>query len=206
MSRAEVAAAYDSRAEEYVEKFGSVQQMADRDRLTITQWRDATGGRLLDAGCGPGHWTEVLSERGRRDVVGLDGSSRFLESARRRFPGNRFVAGNLSALPVASRSVGGILAWYSVIHTPPAELPEILDDFARALAPGGSLLLGFFAGSPGVAFDHAVTTAYYWSAEALTDLLNPHGFVVGHAQTRRDPAARRTHGELRASRTATLSG
>lgn len=203
MSRVEVAAAYDSRAEEYVEKLGSVHQMADRDRLTIEEWRDSTAGGLLDAGCGPGHWTEVLSEDGRRDVVGIDGSARFLESARERFPGNRFVVGDLSALPVASQSLGGILAWYSVIHTPPGELPEILDEFGRTLARGGSLLLGFFAGEPGVAFDHAVTTAYYWSAFALTDLLHRCGFTVDHAETRRDPDARRTHGELRATRATT---
>src|SRR3546814_4172280 len=61
-------------------------------------------------------------------------------------------------------------SWYSVIHAPPAELPQILDEFGRALAPGGSLLMGFFAGEAGVMFEHAVTTAYYWSAEALTDL------------------------------------
>jgi ubiquinone/menaquinone biosynthesis C-methylase UbiE len=204
VSRAEVAAAYDSRAEEYVERLGSVHQMADRDRLTIEQWRDSTEGWLLDAGCGPGHWTEMLSAGGRRTVVGIDGSARFLESARDRFPGNRFVAADLSALPIGSRSVAGILAWYSIIHTRPTELPQILDEFARTLTPGGSLLLGFFVGDPGVAFEHAVTTAYYWSAEALTDLLHPHGFTVEHAETRRDPGARRTHGSLRASRTATL--
>ncbi|HEY9566169.1 MAG TPA: class I SAM-dependent methyltransferase, partial [Nocardioides sp.] len=114
MSRAEVAAAYDSRAEEYVEKLGSVHQMAEQDRATIVQWRDRTGGRLLDAGCGPGHWTEVLSEGGRRGVVGIDGSTRFLEAARDRFPGNRFLTADLSALPFASRSLGGVLVWYSV--------------------------------------------------------------------------------------------
>ncbi|GAB7006461.1 hypothetical protein JCM18899A_39340 [Nocardioides sp. AN3] len=88
MARAEVAAAYHSGAEEYIGKLGSIHQMADRDRLTIVLWRDGTGGRLLDAGCGPGHWTDVLSEGGRREVVGIDGSTRFLESARDRFPGN----------------------------------------------------------------------------------------------------------------------
>lgn len=190
--------AYDSRAEEYIEKLGSVHQMADRDRRTIVQWRDSTGGRVLDAGCGPGHWTDVLSEGGRRDVVGIDGSTRFLKSARDRFPANRFFAGDLSALPVASQSLGGILAWYSTIHTPPAELPEIFAEFARTLAPDGLLLLGFFAGHPGVEFEHAVTTSYSWSTEALAELLHPHGFTVEHAETRRDPDAQRAHGELRA--------
>src|SRR3546814_20266497 len=101
--------------------------MAEQDRATIVQWRDRTGGRLLDAGCGPGHWTEVLSEGGRRGVVGIDGSTRFLEAARDRFPGNRFLNADLSALPFASRSLGGVLAWYSVIHAQHAELPQILD-------------------------------------------------------------------------------
>src|SRR3546814_14235427 len=90
-------------------------------------------------------------------------------------------------------------SWYSVIHAPPAELPQILDEFGRALAPGGSLLMGFFAGEAGVMFEHAVTTAYYWSAEALTDLLHSRGFTVEHEETRRDTDARRTHGELRAT-------
>ncbi|MFT3873669.1 MAG: class I SAM-dependent methyltransferase [Nocardioides sp.] len=200
MARADVADAYDARADEYVEKLGSVQQMADRDRVTIEQWRDTLAGRLLDAGCGPGHWTDVLSKSGRRDVVGIDASSRFLESARHRFPGNQFVMGDLAALPIRSRSVDGILAWYSIIHTPKEDLPQILREFARALAPGGSLLLGFADGEPGAAFEHAVTTAYSWSAEALTDLLHPLGFLVERAETRSDPDARRKHGELLAGR------
>jgi SAM-dependent methyltransferase len=201
VARADVADAYDARADEYVEKLGSVHQMAQRDRATIEQWRDSSVGRVLDVGCGPGHWTDVLFDGGRRDVVGIDGSMRFLESARNRFPRTPFVLGDLAALPLASGSVDAILAWYSIIHTAPAALPEILGEFARLLAPGGSLVLGFFDGEPGVAFAHTVTTAYYWSAEALSELLVLLGFVVERAATRHDPGARRTHGELLATLT-----
>jgi hypothetical protein len=52
-------------------------------------------------------------------------------------------------------------------------------------------LLGFFDGDAGAPFDHAVTTAYYWSAEVLGDLLADHGFVVERAGARQDPGARR---------------
>lgn len=201
MSQGEVGTAYDSRAAEYIEKLGSLHQMADPDRRAIKEWRDSTHGRLLDAGCGPGHWTDVMSEGGRRDVVGVDGSSRFLESARDRFPGSPFLAGDLAALPFASHSLGGILAWYSTIHTPPGELPELVEEFARTLAPGGSLLLGFFSGDHGVEFAHAVTTAYFWSVDALTTLLTSRGFRVEHAGTRQDPSAPRIHGQVRATRT-----
>ena len=39
------------------------------------------------------------------------------------------------------------------------------------LAPGGSSLIGFFDGVPRQPFPHAVTTAYFWSAEALTNVV-----------------------------------
>jgi len=199
VARAEVAAAYDARAEEYVALLGSVEQMAATDRVTIERWRDATPGRLLDAGCGPGHWTAALAAGGRREVLGVDGSARFLESARARFPGVGFAAGDLAALPVASGSVGGVLAWFSVIHTAPADLPAVLAELARVLAPGGSLLLGYFDGEAGEPFDHAVTTAYRWSADALTDLLAAHGLVVERSAARQDPGVRR-QGDLVARR------
>jgi SAM-dependent methyltransferase len=195
---AEVGAAYDGRAEEYIDLFGSVDQLAQRDRDTIGAWQVGVEGCILDAGCGPGPWTEVLSRGGERDVVGVDASARFVEAARERFPRSDFRMGDLAALPYATGSVGGVLSWYSVIHTPPSDLPAIFAEFARVLSPGGSLLLGFFDGEAGTAFDHAVTTAYYWSADALEELLTPHGFVVERASARQDPGVRR-QGDLVAS-------
>ena len=196
--RAGIAAAYDSRAAEYVEKLGSVDQLASQDRATITGWREECAGRLLDAGCGPGHWSDVLAGGGRGDVLGVDASSRFIRSAHQRFPHVPFVVGDLAATPLATGAVGGVLAWFSVIHTEPAGVPAVLREFARVLAPGGSLLMGFFDGDPGSPFDHAVTTAYYWSADVLAELLAEQGFVVERAATRQDPGVRK-QGELVAS-------
>ena len=187
--------AYDARADEYIEKFGAVDMLAEADRRTIERWRDETPGLLADAGCGPGHWTDALADDPARQVLGVDGSARFLESARRRFPGLDFVRADLAALPLASASVGGILSWYSIIHTAPPDLPAIFGEFARVLRPGGSVLLGFFDGDAGAPFDHAVTTAYYWSADALGDLLAAQGFAGRRSAARQDPGVRR-HGDL----------
>lgn len=203
--RADIATAYDSRAEEYVAKLGSVEQMAWQDRETIASWRDEIAGPILDAGSGPGHWTDVLSVGGRRDVLGIDASARFAASARQRFPHVGFLVGDLSALPIATGSVGGILGWFSIIHTAPAGVPGILREFARVLIPGRSLLLGFFDGDAGAPFDHAVTTAYYWSADALGELLAQHGFVVERATVRQDPGVRR-QGDLIATLQAAQEG
>lgn len=191
MLRADVAAAYDARANEYIAKLGSLEQMAPQDRETIETWCDATAGRILDAGCGPGHWADLLSAQGQRDVIGADASERFVSSARERFPHVSLLVADLVALPIATASLGGVLAWFSIIHAAPEDVPRALAEFARVIEPRGSLLLGFFDGDVVEPFDHAVTTAYYWSAAALSELLVDHGFVVKHAAARQDEGVRR---------------
>lgn len=201
-SDTKIAAAYDARAAEYLDLLGGIEQMASGDRDLIARWRDATPDALLDAGCGPGHWTEFLHD-GRRQVVGIDLSAEFLASARERFPHLRFLDGSFRDLPFADASLGGILAWYSLIHTPPADIALVLAEFARVLSPGGSFLLGFFDGEPGEQFAHAVAPAWFWSADALADVLGAVGFdVVERERREREPgeASRRAHGALTAIR------
>ena len=202
MTDASISASYDERAAEYVELLGSIEQMDAADRRSIGTWRDATTGRLLDAGCGPGLWTQFLHAPDR-DGVGVDIASEFLASARERFPHVDFERASLRDLPFEDASFGGILAWYSLIHTPPADLSEILSELARVLAPGGSLLIGYFDGSPREPFAHAITTAYFWSESELTRLLAEAGLVVVSRDERaRRPceASSRPHGAVIARR------
>ncbi|WP_407357963.1 class I SAM-dependent methyltransferase [Microbacterium sp. LTA6] len=197
-----IAAAYDARAAEYIHLAGAVEQMAPADRALITRWRDATPGTLLDAGCGPGHWTALLHD-GDREVVGVDLSAEFLVSARAAFPHLRFLDGTFRDLPFPDGSIGGILAWYSLIHTPPADIPVVLAEFARVLASDGSILLGFFDGVTGTAFPHAVTTAYFWSVDALAEVLAEAGFEIveqEHRDRGPDEPSRRPHGAVLARR------
>ncbi|QDE35430.1 class I SAM-dependent methyltransferase [Microbacterium foliorum] len=195
---AAIGSAYDARAAEYVELAGSIEQMDARDAAVIAAWRDATPGRLLDAGCGPGHWTEFLSEDGR-EARGIDLSVKFIATAKSRHPGIAFEVGSFRELPFDSDSVGGILAWYSLIHTPPADLPEIFVEFGRVLAHGGSILIGYFDGEPGEPFSHAVAPAFFWSADALAELLVDAGFTIVSSETRgreQGEISARPHGSL----------
>src|SRR5207237_633926 len=66
----------------------------------------ADGGRVLDAGCGPGHIAAHLNGLGLA-VTGIDLSTRMLEVARRRVPGVEFVHGNMLALPQPDGSFAG---------------------------------------------------------------------------------------------------
>lgn len=197
-----IGSAYDARAAEYVELAGAIEQMDARDAAVIAAWRDATPGQLLDAGCGPGHWTAFLG-RGGREARGVDLSSEFIATAKNRHPGTAFEVGTFRDLPFEAESLGGILAWYSLIHIPPSEVPEILSEFARVLAPGGSILIGFFDGEPREPFAHAVAPAFFWSADALAELLTDAGFAVVSSETRGREAGEisaRPHGSLVARR------
>ena len=205
---AAIAAAYDGRATEYIALGGRIDQMDASDREVIARWRDGTGGMLLDAGCGPGHWTAFLHD-GHRDVVGIDLSERFLASARAEHPHLSFAHGSVRQLPFAEGSIGGILSWYSLIHLPPADVPRVLAEFARVLVAGGGLLLGYFDGTAGERFEHAVAPAHYWSADAMGVLLSDAGFsVVEHECRERSDGeiSSRPHGAVTAVRAERTAG
>ncbi|MBB5953540.1 SAM-dependent methyltransferase [Saccharothrix tamanrassetensis] len=189
MSVDDVRDAYGRRAEEYTDLFGSQEAVHELDRELVSRWAGEVSGRMIDAGCGPGQWTDFLRRQGC-DVEGVDLVPRFVGIARSRFPGNSFRVAELDDLGVPDRSVAGILSWYSIIHTGPDDVPRILGEFARCLCDGGSLLLGMFEGARVEPFPHAVTTAYFWSVEEMSRRLVDAGFRVEATESRVDPGQR----------------
>ena len=202
-SSADVVASYSARADEYAELFGSRSSVHPSDERLVSSWARSVEGRLLDAGCGPGQWTAHLAGMGL-DVSGVDGAPAFVELARRAHPEASFAVGDLDALDEEEDgSLGGVLAWYSLIHHRPSALPRALAEFARVLRPGGTLLVGFFTGSGVEPFDHAITTAYRWPPEALADELRAAGFEIleTHTRTAQAPGPR-PHGAILARRSS----
>jgi len=195
---AQLMRAYSGRALEYTDRLGSLDQRHESDRRTIAQWSSKLGnGPALDAGCGPGHWTAYLRSLGVK-TSGIDLVPEFIENARARYPEVPFTVGSMSQLGLHDDSLRGILAWYSLIHTPSHELLAILEGFHRALAPDGQLLVGFFEGPSAEPFDHAIATAYYWSVDAMSSVLTQAGFDNFEIERRAD-AGRRPHAAISAT-------
>lgn len=190
--------AYAARAREYSDRFGTIEAMSPADRQLIEGWAGAVEGRILDAGCGPGHWTAHLVALGR-GAEGMDPVDEFVEIARVAHPQVPYRVASFVDLVEAPHQYGGILAWYSLIHLPPPELAETLEILHAALAPGGRLLLGFFDGSKVAPFDHAVTPAHFWPASRMQSLVEAAGFTVDHVEQRTDPGTR-PHAALAATR------
>jgi SAM-dependent methyltransferase len=163
--------------------------LADADRDLIARWADGVTGPVLDVGCGPGHWTAFLRDRGVA-AEGVDLTPEFVAGARRRFPGVPFRVGAMAGLAVPDGALAGILSWYSIIHTAPGQVPAVLTEFSRCLRPGGSLRLGFCEGPVLEPFDHAVVTAHFWPVADLRRELEAAGFAVLETHTRTDPGSR----------------
>ncbi|RGE17635.1 class I SAM-dependent methyltransferase [Leucobacter sp. wl10] len=206
MSLESVRAAYASRAAEYIEAVGSIDDAAPSDLERVLQWARGVEGLVLDVGSGPGQWTDLLRSAGV-EVEGVEPVAEFLAAARRRYPECRFRDGRAEDLRVADGSLGGILAWYSLIHTDPADIGVPLAEFARSIRPGGSLLVGFFTGTDLEPFDHAVIDAYYWPAGLLASRIEDAGFSVVDVLSRSESGApprpgRRPQAIIRAVRNA----
>jgi hypothetical protein len=84
-----------------------------------------------------------------------------------------------------------VLAWFSLIHTEPDRIDGPLVEFARCLRPGGGLAIGFCEGPELVAFDHAVTTAYFWPIRELSTRVEHAGFEVTATHARDETGTRR---------------
>ncbi|ATG55221.1 methyltransferase [Brachybacterium ginsengisoli] len=190
--------AYSARAQEYADLLGSMEAMSPTDERTILDWAGTVRGPLLDAGCGPGHWTAHLAARGH-DARGMDPVPEFVEIAQRAHPGIPYSLGTFADLAQRPGSWGGILAWYSLIHLEPSAVPETLATLHDALAPGGALLMGFFDGPRQEAFDHAVAPAQHWPLDLISELVEQAGFEVLDSQRRQDPGSR-PHGAISARR------
>lgn len=198
MPVSKVRSAYGARSAEYIEMFGGIDTAAEADRNAVIAWARGLTGPIIDVGCGPGQWTHLLSEHGL-EVEGVDLTPEFVAAARRRHPGVRFRIGQAEHLNVDDESLGGVLSWYSLMHTDPALIDCALTEFARCLRPGGGLALGFFEGPELIPFDHAVTTAHYWPMELLSARIEACGFTVTGTGRRADPGVR-THGFISAMR------
>lgn len=184
-----VSEAYSARADDYRDAVGRIEHAAQQDRDDLLTWARGVKGPILDVGCGPGQWTSFLHERGI-DIAGIDPVEAFIDDARRRYPGVRYRTGRAEGLGVPNGSLGGILAWFSLIHTHPRAIDVPLAELARCLRQGGSLALGFFAGPDREPFDHAITTAYTWSVDGLGRRVEQAGFTVVETRERTDPGAR----------------
>ncbi|KRC92639.1 methyltransferase [Terrabacter sp. Root85] len=182
----ETRAAYDTVAVDYASLLEGELARSPLDRALLGHFAELVGleggGPVVDVGCGPGRITGHLASLGL-DVSGIDLSPGMVAEAQRRHPDLDFRTGSLAALGLPDASVTGVVAWYSIIHTPPELLPEVFVELHRVIRANGLLLLAFQAGGFSVrheqAYGHAVTfEAHRHDPDGVAAQLADAGFRV----------------------------
>lgn len=93
-------------------------------------------GRVLDLGCGTGHYTGALAARGL-EAVGLDLDAAMIAAARERYGAALFVIGDLAEIAAIADHADGAFCIGNVLpHLPPDRLDRVLADLAGVLGPG----------------------------------------------------------------------
>ena len=141
---------YDIVAGRYEAKFLGELVHKPKDRELLTAFAAAVDDPVLEVGCGPGQIGLFVRDCGRR-VIGLDLSPEMARLASGRL--DAAAAADMRRLPIARRRVGGVVAFYSLIHLPRADVTVALAEFARILRPGGRVLFSVHEGEGEVTAD-----------------------------------------------------
>jgi SAM-dependent methyltransferase len=176
-------AGYDAIAEECADLFLSELERSPLDRAMLTAFAEIVrtahpDGRVLEVGSGPGAITDLLARLGL-SITGIELSPAMVAQARRTYPEHLYEVGDMRALE--QTDLAGLVAWYSLIHIPPEDRPAVVAGFARAVRPGGHLLLGFQVGTDihhrAEAFGKPVALDFHrMSPDLVVELLDATGF------------------------------
>jgi SAM-dependent methyltransferase len=100
---------------------------------------------------------------------------------------------DMRSLPIASDTASAVVAFYSVIHLARGDLVTAFHEFARAVTPGGRVMVSAHEGDGEVTVTQVLDepvqlTATFYALDELVDAATAAGLSVIHAE-RRDPYA-----------------
>jgi ubiquinone/menaquinone biosynthesis C-methylase UbiE len=133
------AAVFDALGSEYEKAFAS--SAAHRASLEWLLARLAPGSKVLDVGSGTGRPTAaVLAAAGHR-VLGVDVSPVMVEIAARQVPEAEFRCADVRRIALEDGAYDAVCVYFALLQMPRAEQSDLVRRLARALRPGGLLVL-----------------------------------------------------------------
>ena len=132
-------------------------------------------GRVLEVGCGTGHWLRLLGESGMR-VAGVDASGNMLSYARARALGAALAHGRAEHLPLRSQTFERVFCINAFHHF--EDKVGFLSEAHRVLVPGGQVMtVGL---DPHTATDRCTSTSTSSLHSQSTNVAIPHRIRFGN--------------------------
>lgn len=163
----------------YASSLGKIQDLAQKaDVVNFLECTEA-GARLLDVGCGTGHWSRFFATLGYT-VTGVDTSSEMIAEARDRSPATiSFQQADAVSLPFhdAAFDIVAAMATLEFMTAPQQALAEM----ARCVRDRGRLLIGTLNLSAPLNKKRIVeghepyASGHLYTPEALQEILAPFG-------------------------------
>jgi SAM-dependent methyltransferase len=177
---------YDAVARKYEARFLDELNDKPRDRELLTAFADSVRDPVVEVGSGPGQIGAFVRQHGRR-VFGLDRSAQMARLAKHRL--NGALVADMRSLPLASERLGGLVAFYSLIHLQRHELATALREFHRVLQPGGRVLFSAHEGQGELEHDEFLDepvpiVATLFELDELVDATEAAGLRVTLAERR----------------------
>lgn len=169
-------AIYDAKAGDYAKLVG---RDGPNPHLQRFLGMVATGGRVLDLGCGPGTASVVMRDAGF-DPDPVDASAGMVAHAAdtHGLPARQMTFAQLRA----EAAYDGVWANFSLLHAPRSALPGHLAAISTALKPQGAFHVGMKTGA-GEKRDGLGRQYTYVTAGELRDLLVAAGLTVDYEDT-----------------------
>ena len=154
---------YDRIGERYAQELGMTRQELRSRQVSYLMTALPCGSALLDLGCGAGTpTTKRLAEHFA--VTGVDISHCQVERARRDIPGATFIRADMTSLRLPRCSFDAVTAFFSIIHVPRDEQPDLIRSIAAWLRPKGLLFATMTARGKEIDFDDCWMGApMFWS-------------------------------------------
>jgi SAM-dependent methyltransferase len=135
---------YDTVAAKYQSRFVDELDGKPRDRELLESFATVVEDPVAEIGCGPGQIGAFVRDRWGRQVIGVDLSPEMAMLASTRL--DAALVADMRWIPFATDSLGGLLAFYSIIHVRRTELSTVVREFHRVLRPGGRVLMSAHEG------------------------------------------------------------
>ena len=138
---------YDAVAKEYSEAFSDEHERKPKDQEILRRFSIEIRDKkpVWDFGCGPGQTARYLRDLGI-EIAGLDLSEKILEQARTIHPDINFRKGDILQLEFDDDSIGGVVAFYAIVHFTEEQVETAFREAFRVLQPGGLFLFTYHIG------------------------------------------------------------
>lgn len=172
-------AVYNKIAQDYAQKTDAYAPLPERDAFIVKLPR---GGKILDAGCGPGRDSEYFVRKGF-SLVGIDLSEKLLSIAKKRVTLATFQKQDLRKLTFAPEEFDGIWASASLLHLKRDEIPKVLRQFYQILKRNGALFILVKEGTREGFIPYKLASNLprffsYFKSEEIKRVLEQVGFVI----------------------------